>query len=117
MKNNFDLEVKKILKEAENEMFELHHPYVGSEHMLLGSSRKKSELALYTPLLKRIIADAIEEAEESGENVVRPEHLLIGMLEEGEGVGIRILINMDINLEGIYSEIIKNTTYGIYFLN
>lgn len=141
MKNNFDLEVKKILKEAENEMFELHHPYVGSEHMLLGilkisenlknilqsynltyekfkkelinvvgSSRKKSELALYTPLLKRIIADAIEEAEESGENVVRPEHLLIGMLEEGEGVGIRILINMDINLEGIYSEIIKNTS-------
>ena len=35
MKNNFDLEVKKILKTAENEMFSLNHPYVGSEHMLL----------------------------------------------------------------------------------
>ncbi len=139
MKNNFNLEVKKILKEAENEMFELHHPYVGSEHMLLGilkisenlkellktydltydifrqelinvvgTSRKKSELALYTPLLKRIISDAIEEANESEEKTVRPEHLLISMLEEGEGVGIRILLNMDINLEGIYSDIVKS---------
>ncbi len=139
MKNNFNLEVKKILKEAENEMFELHHPYVGSEHMLLGilkisknlkellktydltydifkrelinvvgTSRKKSELALYTPLLKRIISDALEEANESGDKTVTAEHLLIGMLEEGEGVGIRILLNMDINLEGIYSDIVKN---------
>lgn len=139
MKNNFSLEVKKVLKEAENEMFELNHPYVGSEHMLLGilktsdtlkellktydltyeifrrelinvvgTSRKKSELALYTPLLKRIIQDAIDEAKENEEKQVRPEHLLIGMLEEGEGIGIRILLNMDINLEGIYSDLVKN---------
>lgn len=135
MKNNFDLEVKKILKQAENEMFELNHPYVGSEHMLLailkmsslkgmlknfsltyedfkrqlisivGIAHKKSELALYTPLLKRIITDAIDEAEEEGDKIVRPEHLFIGMLEEGEGVGIRILMNMDIDIEGIYNEL------------
>lgn len=140
MKNKFDLEVKKILKEAEKEMFDLNHPYVGSEHMLLGilkssgylkdllnsydltyevfrkeliavvgTARKKSELALYTPLLKRIIADAMEEAEETNGGVVKPEHLLIGMLEEGEGVGIRILVNMDINLDGIYQDVIKKT--------
>ena len=36
MKNNYDLEVKKVLKNAEKEMFDLNHPYVGSEHMLLG---------------------------------------------------------------------------------
>ena len=35
MKNNFNIEVKKILKSAEQEMFDLNHPYVGSEHMLL----------------------------------------------------------------------------------
>lgn len=139
MKNNFSLEVKKILKEAENEMFDLNHPYVGSEHMLLsilkisstlkellgaydltydnfrrelidivGTSRKKSELALYTPLLKRIISDAKEEAEETNNGTILPEHLLLGMLEEGEGVGIRILINMDINIEGIYNDLVKS---------
>lgn len=140
MKNNFDLEVKKILKQAEQEMFDLNHPYVGSEHMLLailkisslkdllesysltyetfkrelisivGTAHKKSELALYTPLLKRIISDAIEEAKESSQGLVKAEHLLIGMLEEGEGVGIRILMNMNIDLEGIYSELINKET-------
>lgn len=138
MKNNFNLEVKKILKEAEQEMFDLNHPYVGSEHMLLGilkistelktllanydltyerfrrelinvvgTARKKSELALYTPLLKRIITDAIEEAEETNKGIVEPTHLLLGMLEEGEGVGIRILFNMDINVDAIYNDIVK----------
>lgn len=141
MKNNFDLEVKKILKEAEKEMFDLNHPYVGSEHMLLailklsstmkkllynfdltyerfrdelikvvGTSRKKSELALYTPLLKRIICDAKDEAIENNGGTVTCEHLILGMLEEGEGIGIRILINMGINLDGIYSEIVKSSS-------
>lgn len=142
MKDNFDLEVKKILKQAESEMFSLNHPYVGSEHMLLailkisslkdllgdfsltyesfkdelisivGVSHKKSELALYTPLLKRIISDAIDEAEETAEKVVKPEHLLIGMLEEGEGVGIRILMNMNVDLESIYNELIHRNSKG-----
>lgn len=139
MKDYYSLEVKKVLKEAENEMFELHHPYVGSEHMLLGilktcediseilkdfdltydnfrrelinvvgASRKKSELALYTPLLKRIISNAEEEAIDLRNETIKPEHLLISMLEEGEGIGIRILINMDINLEGIYTAIVQS---------
>ncbi len=141
MKDKFDLEVKKILKEAEREMFDLNHPYVGSEHMLLGilkvcnslkellmsydltykkfkmelinvvgTAHKKSELALYTPLLKRIIADAIDEAKETNNGLVLPVHLLFGMLEEGEGVGIRILLNMGINIDGIYSELVRMTS-------
>ena len=35
MKNDFEMEVKKILKQSEKEMLELNHPYVGSEHMIL----------------------------------------------------------------------------------
>ena len=135
MKNDFDIEVKRVLKQAENEMFELNHPYVGSEHMMLailksktnvskilnkynieykdfkdnlirvvGRAHKKSEIALYTPLLKRIIAEAIESANERGWKV-RLEHLIIAMLEEGEGVCIRILINMGSDLEKLYSEL------------
>lgn len=141
MKNNFDIEVRKILKEAEREMYNLNHPYVGSEHMLLGilkiskplkdllagynltynnfknelinivgKSHKKSELALYTPLLKRIIADATNDAEETDDGIVKPEHLLIGMLEEGEGIGMRILYNLEVNVEGIYNDLIHAGT-------
>ena len=139
MKNNFDSEVRKILKNAEKEMFELHHPYVGSEHMLLailksnsntskvleshgltydnfksnlirvvGRANKKSEIALYTPLLKRIISDALEDSKEVGK-AVRCENLVISMLEEGEGVGVRILINMSIDLEGVYNDLQKSS--------
>lgn len=141
MKNNYDLEVKKILKLAEKEMFDLNHPYVGSEHMLLGilkidcnvtktlnsynltyenfknnlikvigKAHKKSELALYTPLLKRILSESYEEAKENSEGIVKPEHLILTMLEEGEGIGIRILINMGINLDAIYSDLSKKIT-------
>ena len=42
MFNNFGFTVGKILKEAEKERSELHHPYVGSEHLLL--SILKNEL-------------------------------------------------------------------------
>lgn len=139
MKNNYDIEVRKILKLAEREMFDLNHPYVGSEHMLLailknnndsskvlnkygltyenfkdalikavGRANKKSEIALYTPLLKRIISGALDDAKEVGEKCVKIENLLICMLEEGEGIGIRILINMGVDLEGIYNELNRN---------
>ncbi len=140
MKNNFSSEVKKILKTAEREMYDLNHPYVGSEHMLLGilkisenlktllnsynltyekfkselinvvgSSRKKSEIALYTPLLKRVIAGAEEEADATNNGIVEPSHLLISMFEEGEGIGMRILYNMDINVDAIYSDLLHKT--------
>lgn len=138
MKNDYDIEVKKVLKQAEKEMFELNHPYVGSEHMMLailksktnvakllekydleysdfknnlvrvvGRAHKKSEIALYTPLLKRILAEALDYARERSEKV-KLEHLIIAMLEEGEGVCIRILLNMGIDLEKVYSELQKN---------
>lgn len=143
MKNNYDMEVKKVLKCAEKEMFDLNHPYVGSEHMLLailklgfnsskilnrhgltyeefrtnlikivGRAHKKSEIALYTPLLKRIISEALDDAKEQGNAKLKTEHLLISMLEEGEGVGIRILINMGIDLEQLYNDLIKNLSFN-----
>ena len=35
MVNKFSFSISKIFKTAEEEMFTLHHPYVGSEHLLL----------------------------------------------------------------------------------
>lgn len=39
MKNNYSYEVSKILKVAEQEMMDLRHPYVGTEHLLLSLLR------------------------------------------------------------------------------
>lgn len=135
MFSEFTEEARKIIEMAKEEMYELKHPYVGSEHLLLailknnnlvskklkeynvyydkvkeeivstiGEGSKNSEWFLYTPLLKRIIENAILDSKENNNNEVTVEHLFIGMLEEGEGVAIRILLGMNINLDELYQE-------------
>ena len=145
MKENFDAETRKVLKRAEKEMFDLNHPYVGSEHMILailyrnnamakffykfgityknfkdnlikivGVSRKKSELVLYTPLLKRVISNAKSDAIEENSKVF-VSNLIIALLEEGEGIAIRILLNMNVDLNEMYNELKDNKiTSGSY---
>ena len=138
MFDKYSLEISNIFKEAEKEMLNLNHPYVGSEHLLLsllknskeiskiaskydltyesfkkelmlivGSAAKKSSYILYTPLLKRIINLAIEEASEKKEEL-KDFHLLKALIEEGEGIAIRLLYKMDINLEKLYDELKDN---------
>lgn len=138
MFDKYSLEISNIFKEAEKEMLNLNHPYVGSEHLLLsllknskeiskiaskydltyesfkkelmlivGSATKKSSYILYTPLLKRIINLAIEEASEKKEEL-KDFHLLKALIEEGEGIAIRLLYKMDINLEKLYDELKDN---------
>ena len=135
MFNKYSLEVSRIFKQAEEEMLDLHHPYVGSEHLLLsilkcdktlasiaskfdltydnfknelllvvGSATKISSFILYTPLLKRIIAQAGEDAKESSEELTA-KHLFRAIIEEGEGIAIRLLYGMDINLDRLYDEL------------
>ena len=136
MFNNFGYVGSKILKDAEEERYNLHHPYVGSEHLLLamlksdnkikaklaeynltyeifkeelikivGIPKKNMEVNLYTPLLKRILASALNDAKENNKGVVTTSHLLIAMLDEGEGIAIRIMIGLDINLDDLYDEL------------
>ena len=135
MFDKYSLVVSKIFKKAESEMLELHHPYVGSEHLLLsilksdneianiaskydltydnfkkelmlvvGSATKASSFVLYTPLLKRIIAQANIDAKERNEEL-NSKHLFRAIIEEGEGIAIRLLYGMDINLDSLYDEL------------
>ena len=56
MFNNFGFIGSKLLKEAEVERYNLHHPYVGSEHLLLAmlkSSQVKEKLKEYNLTYKR----------------------------------------------------------------
>ena len=135
MFGNFEEEARKVLVNAKKEMYELNHPYVSSEHLLLailkgdneiseklkefdldynrfkdevikiiGKGSKHSEWFLYTPLLKRIIENATLDAKENNNGVVTVNHLFASLLDEGEGVAIRILIGMDIDIDELYSE-------------
>ena len=44
MFNKYSFTISKIFKKAEEEMFNLHHPYVGSEHLLLSLLKYDKEI-------------------------------------------------------------------------
>ncbi len=63
------------------------------------------------PLLKRVIDYALSNAKENNNDLVTPSHLFLGMLEEGEGIAIRLMLGMNINLNDIYREL-ENAKMG-----
>jgi len=78
---------------------------------IMGSSSKVQELILYTPLLKRILELALEDAMENNKGLVTTRHLLLAMLEEGEGIAIRIMISMNIDIDELYDSLKKKKTF------
>ena len=71
---------------------------------IIGVGKKESDYFLYTPLLKRILENATLDANENNNGLVTIEHLFSGLLEEGEGVAIRILISLDIDIDELYND-------------
>ncbi len=71
---------------------------------VIGVGSKKSELYLYTPLLKKIIQNAILDSKDNNNGVVTTNHLFLALLEEGEGIAIRIMLGMGIDLEALYDD-------------
>lgn len=71
---------------------------------VVGSTNKKSEYFLYTPLLRKVLENAVMDSKENNDGEVTLEHLFFSMLEEGEGIAIRILIGMGIDVEGMYDD-------------
>lgn len=135
MFDKFNLNLSKVFKEAEKEMRSLKHPYVGTEHLMLallkkdeeiarissnhgltynnfrneliyvvGSSNKESLYILYTPLLKRVINAGIEDAHK--DNIeINNKYLFKAIFDEGEGIAIRLLIDMGIDIDKLYDDI------------
>ena len=71
---------------------------------IIGKGTKQSSWYLYTPLLKKIIENASLDSKEKRAKEVSIEQLFISLLEEGDGVAIRILIGMNIDIDLIYEE-------------
>ena len=71
---------------------------------VIGIGTKETPWFLYTPLLKRVLENAMIDSKENNQGVVTPEHLFSSLLEEGEGVAIRILLGMNIDIDELYDE-------------
>jgi len=61
----------------------------------------------YTPRAKRVVELAIEESQNLGHNYVGTEHLMLGLVREGEGIAAQVLSNMGIDLKRARKEVIQ----------
>jgi len=61
----------------------------------------------FTPKAKKVIELAMDEARRLGHNYIGTEHLLLGLIKEGEGVASHVLINIGLDLNKVRSEVIK----------
>jgi ATP-dependent Clp protease ATP-binding subunit ClpC len=61
----------------------------------------------YTPRVKKVLALAGKEAKALNHSYVGTEHILLGLLREGEGVAARVLKTLDIDIERTRQEILK----------
>jgi len=60
-----------------------------------------------TPRCKKVLNLSMDEARRLGHNYIGTEHILLGLIREGEGVAVRILTDLGGNLEEIQQRIIK----------
>ena len=134
----FDEESQKLIINAKKEMYELKHPYVGSEHLLLsilhsnlditkilnkyGVTYEKFKSKLISIIgmgsssntwflftpLLRRIINNATYYSKDNSKMVTPYNLLISILDEGDGVANRILFSMDIDMDALCEEFLSN---------
>ncbi len=132
----FNKDVCMILKSAEGEMLNLRHPYVGTEHLLLallkrdrvkkicykfnltysgfrdelvrliGQASKKSEVILYTPLLKLVIDNAYNKSYDEHKEMDEL-YLLSSLFGESDGIALRVAYNMGVDTVALVKELDK----------
>jgi len=61
----------------------------------------------FTPRAKRVLELSLEEARQLGHNYIGTEHLLLGLIREGEGVAARVLENLGVDLAKVRTQVIR----------
>lgn len=82
----------KIQKEVEN---------------LIGRGQDASQTIHYTPRAKKVIELSMDEARKLGHSYVGTEHILLGLIREGEGVAARVLNNLGVSLNKARQQVLQ----------
>jgi ATP-dependent Clp protease ATP-binding subunit ClpC len=61
----------------------------------------------FTPRAKRVLQLSLREATQLGHNYIGTEHLLLGLVREGEGVGAHVLIGLGVDLGRVRQQVIE----------
>ncbi|MEN8697757.1 ATP-dependent protease ATP-binding subunit ClpC [Bacillus infantis] len=83
---------EKIQKEVEN---------------LIGRGQDSSQTPHYTPRAKKVIELSMDEARKLGHSYVGTEHILLGLIREGEGVAARVLNNLGVSLNKARQQVLQ----------
>ena len=77
--------------------------------LLVGKSEQLDNASIlgFTPRTKRVIENAFREAKKVGSDFIGTEHLLIGIMRESDSVAVRIMLDLNINPQKLYNEIVK----------
>ncbi|HLS23718.1 MAG TPA: ATP-dependent Clp protease ATP-binding subunit [Pseudogracilibacillus sp.] len=86
------LEGTQIQKEVEN---------------LIGTGNQPMKAIHYTPRAKKVVELSQDEARKLSHPYVGTEHILLGLIREGEGVAARVLHNLDVNLNRARQQVMK----------
>ncbi|GHO89333.1 hypothetical protein KSZ_73390 [Dictyobacter formicarum] len=93
--NNLGVELEMVRKEVEL--------IIGrGDHII----KNTSEIGL-TPRAKKAIELAVDEARRLGHHYIGTEHLLLGLIREGEGIAARVIENLDVKLEQVRTETMR----------
>ena len=72
-----------------------------------GPDQKVAGAIPYTPRVKKVLSLAQKEAKALNHTYVGTEHLLLGLLREGDGVAARVLKDLDVDIEQARQEVLK----------
>ncbi len=139
--SNFTPRAQRVVQLARKEADRFNHPYIGTEHLLLGlialgegvavnvlerlgvlleTVRMEVEKAVgqgpetktagnvpFTPRSKKVLHLAMAEAQALNHTYVGTEHILLGLLREQEGVAAQILARLDVDIDTVRIEVMK----------
>ena len=74
---------------------------------LIGKGQEGSKTKHYTPRAKKVIELSMDEARKLGHSYVGTEHILLGLIREGEGVAARVLNNLGVSLNKARQQVLQ----------
>ena len=143
--DKFTKRAKQVLQLATEEAKQFNHPYIGTEHILLGLIREGEGVAArvlddlgvklsqarhavefivgvgepstrseqdLTARAKKVIEYAIDEAKRLNHHYIGTEHLLLGLVRNGEGVATGVLDIMGVSLEQVRTQVMRVLRQG-----
>jgi ATP-dependent Clp protease ATP-binding subunit ClpA len=140
MFERFTQRARRVLVLAQEEARLLGHPFIGTEHVLLGLIQEADGVAAlalqsldisleavrekvieaigkagappggsppFTPRAKKVLEYSLREAQQLGHNYIGTEHILLGLVREGEGVAAAVLVSLGADLHRVRQRVIQ----------